>query len=133
MGNVDSDGDREEGPGPYLAVLLFLLLGFSALTFLATSSGSPGDVSSRPRLLTTLATITGPFTGAIARGGQSCCLANSWALALWLAPALAVGVAAPFALPGRGAMARAARMSLWTIGWLAWLVGGPISFLHALN
>lgn len=133
MGKLDSDGDRGEGPGSYLVVLLFLLLGFAALTYLATSSGSPGDVGSRPRLLTTLATIRGPFTGAIARRGQSCCLANSQGLALWLAPALAVGIAAPVGLPGHGAMARAARRSLWTIGWLAWLMGGPISFLHALN
>ena len=55
-------------------ILLGLLLPFTALTYLAVSSGSPGDVRDRPVVLTTLATITGPFVGAIARNGQSCCL-----------------------------------------------------------
>ncbi len=46
---------------------------------------------------------------------------------------LAVALVAPFAVPGRGTAARAARISLWTIGWLTWLMGGPISFLHAFG
>jgi len=25
------------------------------------------------------------------------------------------------------------RIGLWTLGWLAWLVGGQVSFLHALS
>lgn len=133
MEKLAPNSGRDEGPGVYLVVLLSMLLVFTALTFLAVSNGSPGDVADRPRLLTTLAAISGPFTGAVARHGQSCCMAFSWRVAMWLAPALAVGLAAPFAVAGRGAAARSARLSLWTIGWLAWLMGGPISFLHAFG
>ena len=62
-------------------VFLGLLVPFTALTYLAVSSGSPGDLRDRPIVLTTLATITGPFTGAIARNGQGCCLEFSASLA----------------------------------------------------
>ena len=55
-------------------ILLGLLVPFTALTYFAVSSGSPSDVRERPVALTTLATITGPFVGAIARHSQSCCL-----------------------------------------------------------
>jgi hypothetical protein len=114
-------------------ILLTLLAPFTILTHLAVRSGSPGDVRERPVLLTTLATITGPFTGAIARHGQSCCLGFSLRLALFCGPALALGILAqlvpvPFAR-GREAM----RLAAWTAGWLAWLLAGPASLLHALS
>ena len=63
-------------------ILLTLLVPFTILTHLAVRSGSPGDVRERPVLLPTLATITGPFTGAFARNGQSCCLDSSLRLAV---------------------------------------------------
>ena len=44
-----------------------VIVPFTALTYLAVSSGSPDYVRDRPILLTTLATIAGPFTGAIAQ------------------------------------------------------------------
>lgn len=60
-------------------ILLVQLASFTALTYLAVSSGSPSDVRQRPVVLTTLATITGPFVGPIARNGQECDRA-SWIL-----------------------------------------------------
>src|SRR3954447_26065889 len=95
-------------------ILLGLLATFTALTYLAVSSGSPGDVHDRPVALTTLAPIMGPFTGAIARHGQSCCLQFS----LWLAgicgPVLALGLIAQVApLPFRRGR-QAVRLVLWT-------------------
>jgi hypothetical protein len=75
-------------------ILLALLAPFTISTHLAVRSGSQGDVRDRPVMLTTLATITGPFTGAIARNGQSCCLAFSLRLALLCGPALALGILA---------------------------------------
>jgi len=106
---------------------------FTALTYLAVNSGSMGDVSDRPVALTTLATITGPFIGAIARDGQSCCLAFSLWLAAVTGPVLAVGLIAQVVpLPFRRGQ-RAVRLVLWTLGWLAWLLSGPISFLHAFS
>jgi hypothetical protein len=92
-------------------ILQALLVPFSILTHLAVRSRSPGDVREQPVLLTTLATIAGPFTGAIARNGQSCCLDFSLGLALFCGPALALGilaqlVPAPFARAGGRAACR---------------------------
>ena len=113
-------------------ILLVLLVPFTLLTYLAVSSGSPGDVRQRPLLLTTLATVTGPFVGAIARNGQSCCLE----FALWLAgvcgPVLLLGLIAQVVpLPFRRGR-DAVRLTLWTLGWFAWLLSGHVSFAHAL-
>src|SRR4051794_11275113 len=66
-------GAEKPPPGPSRArwyILLGLLVPFTALTYLAVSSGSPSDIRDRPVILTTLATISGPFVGAIARSGQ---------------------------------------------------------------
>src|SRR6478735_5093224 len=113
-------------------ILLGLLAPFTALTYLAVSSGSPGDVRDRPVALTTLATITGPFTGAIARHGQSCCLQFSLRLAAICGPVLTLGlIAQAVPLPfGRGQ--HAVRLVFWTLGWFVWLFSGHVSFMHAL-
>lgn len=114
------------------SILLGLLAPFTALTYLAVSSGSPGDVRQRPVALTTLATITGPFVGPIARNGQSCCLQFSLWLAAVCGPVLALGLIAQVVpLPFRHGQ-QAVRLSLWTIGWLVWLASGHVSFTHAL-
>ena len=113
-------------------ILLGLLVPFTALTYLAVSSGSPGDVHDRPVALTTLATITGPFIGAIARHGQSCCLQFSLWLAAICGPVLALGLVAQVVpLPFRRGQ-QAVRLVLWTLGWFVWLFSGHVSFMHAL-
>src|SRR4029078_44374 len=97
-------------------ILLGLLVRFTALTSLAVRSGSPSDVRDRPVVLTTLAAITGPFVGAIAPNGQSCCLEFSLTLAAFCGPVLALGlIAQVLPLPfGRGR--RTMRIGLWTFG-----------------
>src|SRR3954468_24923190 len=113
-------------------ILLGLLAPFTALTYLAVSSGSPGDVHDRPVALTTLATITGPFTGAIARHGQSCCLQSSLRLAAICGPVLALGLIVQVVpLPFRRGR-QAVRLMLWTLGWFVWFLSGHVSFMHAL-
>lgn len=113
-------------------VLPVLLVPFSALTYMAVAS-TPGDSRGRPAVLATLATVTGPFVGAIARDGQACCLGISLSVAAACGPMLALGLAAQvISLPfGRGR--ETARPVLWTPGRSAWLAGGPVSFLHALS
>jgi hypothetical protein len=114
-------------------VFLGLLVPFTALTYLAVSSDSPGDLRDRPIVLTTLATITGPFTGAIARNGQGCCFEFSASLAAFCGPVLAVGLLAQVApLPFRRGQ-QAARLVLWTLCWFVWLLCGLVSFGHALS
>jgi hypothetical protein len=108
-------GEPERASLALWYILLGLLVPFTALTYLAVNSGSPGDVRDRPVLLTTFAAITGPFTGAIARNGQSCCLAASLRIAAICGPALAVGLLAQVApLPIRRGQ-QAVRATLWTL------------------
>ena len=115
-------------------ILLGLLLPFTALTYLAVSSGSPGDVRDRPVVTTTLATITGPFVGAIARNGQSCCLAFSLTARGRLRPGpgpgliAQVGAATLRTWPASGADCGSGRSAGF-----AWLFSGQVSFLHAFS
>ena len=82
---------------------------------------------------TTIGTITGPFTGAISRGFQDCCLNYSFSIVAYCAPILLLGVAAQFfRMPDRK-WARATKMTLWATGWLVWFSGGILSFAHALG
>jgi hypothetical protein len=113
-------------------IVLGLLAPFTLLTYLAVSSGSPSDVRQRPVALTTLATITGPFVGPIARVGQSCCLQFALVLAAIFGPVLALGLIAQVVpLPFRRGQ-KAVRLTLWTLGWFVWLASGQVSFMHAL-
>lgn len=107
-----------------------LLIPFTVLSYLAVSSGSRNDVSDRPVILTALATITGPFVGAIARHGQDCCLSFSLTLAAMFGPILALGLLAQLVPLKRGL--QLVRLVLWTLGWFVWLSAGQVSFLHAL-
>ena len=129
-------GEPKRLPRPSRArwyILLGLLVPFTALTYFAVSSGSPSDVRERPVVLTTLATITGPFVGAIARHSESCCLDFSLRLAAMTGPVLALGLIAQVVpLPFRRGR-RAVRLMLWTLGWLIWLFSGLISFMHAFG
>jgi hypothetical protein len=114
-------------------IFLGLLLPFTTLTYLAVISGSTGDVSDRPVSLSTLATITGPFIGAIARNGQTCGLRCSLWLAVVTGPVLALGwIARVVPMPFRRGQ-REVRLVLWTLGWLVWLFSGLVSFLHAFG
>ena len=113
-------------------VLLCLLGPFTALTYLAVSSGPPNSVRYRPVILTTLATITGPFVGPIARNGQACCLHASLVITAVLGPVLAIGLIAQVVpLPFRRGQ-QAFRLTHWTAGWFAWLFGCAVSLSHAL-
>lgn len=135
MSKLDADFSGVLEPPPSRArwhILVGLLAFFTAWTYLAVSSGSPGDVRDRPVVWTTLATVTGPFVGAIARNGRSCCLDSSLALAAMAGPVLALGLIAQVVpLPFRRGRT-AARLSLWTLGWAVWLFSGLVSFTHAL-
>lgn len=114
-------------------LFLGLLLPFTALTRLAVGSGSPGDVRERPIVLTTVATITGPFVGPIARNGSSCCLQAALGIAAVVGPVLLLGLIAQVVpLPFRRGQ-RTVRLVLWTLGWFAWFGGGFVSFGHALS
>ena len=113
-------------------IFLGLLVPFTILTYLQVSSGPPNSVRYRPVILTTFATISGPFVGPIARDGQACCVHAAFVITAVLGPILAIGLIAQVVpLPFRRGQ-QAFRLTLWTIGWLAWFFGCTVSFSHAL-
>ncbi len=113
--------------------ILFLI--FTTLTYLATNAGiDQGNDHHRLVLLTTANTITGPFTGAIARNFQGCCLDFSLSLLTYAATILAVGIISQFIpLPENKLWSAILRHTLWITAWFIWFATGIVSFAHALN
>jgi len=118
----------------HVIVFVCMLGVFTILTFWITNAGvDRGSEHSARVLQATAGTITGPLTGAIARGFQGCCLRFSLAVMAYCAPVLVIGVLAQLIrLPDRK-WVRTMRMLLWILGWLVWFMGGILSFGHALS
>ncbi len=114
----------------HLAILAAVWLLFAVGTFGITHS----DLDDKGRvLLTSVGTISGPMTGAIARGGQSCCLEFSLVLLPYCGFALVAAAAFQFVRLPMECGATAVRLIVWTLGLLVWFMGGIVSFAHALS
>ena len=84
-------------------------------------------------MATTLGAVTGPFTGAIARQVQSCCVQFYFLLLPYCSACLFIGFAfqlVPFPV---GRIERPARIVTWALGLLGWFGGGVLSLGHALS
>ena len=120
-------------------VALSLLALFTALTASATGellTADAGDPSYEHTLrvaLTAASTPLGPFTGAIARKLQSCCLANSMSLFPYATALLATGVLLQLLPPASARPSRLLRLTVWGLGWFAWFASGLLSLGHALD
>jgi hypothetical protein len=117
----------------HLYVFLGIYLAFAALTFFVLNSGSVSDRRENAIGAATIGVVTGPFTGAIARHFQSCCLQFSLSILPWCALILGVGVLFQIVPLPFQRFARATRLALWCIGLLGWFGGALASFLHALS
>ena len=106
-----------------------LLLLFSVMTYY-TVRDSRGD---NHTWAATLGAVSGPFTGSIARGNQSCCLAFSQSVAMYVGPVLILCILAQWLPLGQSFLARVIRIGIWMIGWLVWFAGGIVSFFHAFS
>jgi len=81
----------------------------------------------------TIGSFSGPFTGAIARHFQKCCLEFSVTLLPYSLLSLMVAVVFQFVpLPFRRGQA-AFRQVMWGFGLLGWFGSGILSFAHALS
>ena len=115
-------------------VFAVLWVVFMVLAFRVTNAGlDDGPEHNRRVFLATAGMITGPLAGAIARGFQGCCLRFSLAVMACCAPLLLLGLAAPFVRRPDRRWLRVTRLWVWTAGWLAWFIGGLLSFGHALS
>lgn len=115
--------------------ILGILLGVATLTtFLVTSAGwQAGRYSNVHIVIPTLLTISGPLTGALCRGLQSCCFANSVSMLPWFLPPLLLAFAIQICWRPRTQTGEAVRLAAWGCGWFVWFAGGWLSFAHALS
>jgi hypothetical protein len=116
----------------HLLILVSFTLMFSLLTVWWLSHQSPSDRRENWNVATTVFTFTGPFAGAIARHFQACCWRFSLGLFPYCAGFLLLGIIGQIVpLPFQNGQ-RPFRIGAWTLGLLGWLLGAPVSFLHAL-
>ncbi|MCL4180222.1 MAG: hypothetical protein KJ072_21075 [Verrucomicrobia bacterium] len=113
-------------------IALGLLLVFSGFTlFLVCQPKNHESVANI--VVTTLATVSGPMVGAVARDCQSCCLKFSLFLLPWSGAFLAAGTLIQFVPLPFQRFARALRLTVWCLGLLGWFGGGVVSFGHAFS
>lgn len=116
----------------HLTIFLVLYALFAGLTLLVLWQQSPSDWKGNWNTAATLGAVTGPFTGAIARHFQGCCLKASLSLFPYCLIFL-LGGAALQLIPRHTGAWRPIRLSLWTLGLLGWFGGSLVSFLHAFS
>jgi hypothetical protein len=114
-------------------VFLGFYLGFASLTLFVLSRQSASDWRNNWNWAATVGSVSGPFTGAIARQCQSCCWQFSVTVFPYSAAFLLGGVTFQFVpIPWRAGQ-RPLRLVVWSLGLLGWFGGGVVSFLHALS
>jgi hypothetical protein len=114
-------------------VFLGFYLAFACLTLFVLSRQPASDWRDNWNMAATVGSLSGPFTGAIARHFQSCC----WQFSVSLFPYCAVFLLGGFAfqlvpIPWQAAQGWL-RLVVWSIGLLGWFGGGVVSFGHALS
>ena len=112
-----------------------LFVGFTGLTFLATNRGlDDGPEHDWGVIRATAGTVTGPMTGALARGAtHGCCFDASAGLLLYGLPALLIGVGVQFCGSAKSWWQTGLRLTFWTAGWFVWFGCGIVSLGHALS
>jgi hypothetical protein len=119
----------------HLYVFLGFYLVFAGFTLFVLSRQSASDWRENWNVAATIGSVSGPFTGAIARHFQPCC----WRFSVGLFPCCAAFllggivlqcVALPLPWPS---VERSLRLVAWIIGLLVWFGGALVSFGHALS
>ena len=80
-----------------------------------------------------LLVVSGPFAGAVARDGQSCCLANSWSIAPYALAGVVVGLTARLGIQANGRFWATVRSVLWWAGMFGWFCAALLSYMHSLE
>jgi hypothetical protein len=118
---------------PQFAIFLVFYLLFAGLTLFALLHQSPSDWRENWNVAATVGAFSGPFTGAIARQLQSCCLEFSFKLLPWCAGILALGVGMQFVPMPWKRVGTAIRLLVWVLAVAGWFAGGVVSLGHALS
>jgi hypothetical protein len=117
----------------HLYIFLGFYLVFAALTFCVLNAGTESDRRENWIGRATIGAVSGPFTGAIARRLQSCCLKSSLSLFPYCATFLGAGILFQIVRLPFERFSRVARLTLWSLGLLGWFGGVWVSFFHALS
>ncbi len=117
----------------HLFIFLAGYLLFAGLTAFVLSRQSPSDRRENQNVAATVGAVSGPFTGAIARNLQSCCLRFSVTLLPYCAGVAIAGLAFQFVPLPRWLFPRALRLVIWAVATLVWFGGGVLSLGHALS
>jgi hypothetical protein len=116
----------------HLHVFLGFYLVFAGFTLFVLSRQSASDWRDNWNVTATVGSLSGPFTGAIARHFQSCCWKFSVGLFPCCAALLLGGVVFQF-VPLPWPSGERLRLAAWIVGLLGWFGGGVVSFGHALS
>lgn len=114
----------------YIALGFWLVFSGLTLFLVCQPKNNEGLVNI---VVTTLATVSGPMVGAVARNCQSCCLKFSLSLLPWSGAFLATGILFQFVPLPFQRFAKALRLTMWVLGLLGWFGGGVVSFAHAFS
>jgi hypothetical protein len=117
----------------HLYVFLGCYVAFAGLTFFVLSRQTASDWRNNWNVAATVGSISGPFTGAIARHFQSCCWRFSVALFPYCAALLLGGFGFQFVPIPRRSVEGPIRLAAWIAGLLGWFGGAVVSFGHALS
>lgn len=117
----------------HLYIFLAFYAIFAAFTLFALSQQSPADWRDNWNLAATIGSLSGPFTGAIARHFQTCCWQFSLMLSPYCGAVLLAGLVFQFVPIPWQSFERRVRLVIWSVGLLGWFGGGVISFGHALS
>lgn len=117
----------------HLWILLAIYLAFAAWTNAILNGESESDRRNNWVTAATVGSISGPFTGAIARHLQTCCWEFSLRLFPYCAAMLSVGLLFQLIPLPKFRGEQAVRLTLWCVGLFGWFAGIPVSFLHALG
>jgi hypothetical protein len=117
----------------HLYIFLGFYFGFAAFTLFILSRQSASDWRENWNLAAAVGSFSGPFTGAIARGFQSCCWRFSVGVFPYCGALLLAGFVFQFVPIPWVSGERWLRLMAWSIGLLGWFAGGLVSFGHALS
>ena len=117
----------------HLYIFLVFALGFDLVSFWVLLQQSPSNWRENRNFTAVFLSVSGPFTGAIARPSETGCLQFAWKLFPYSVGILSLAVVFQFLrLPfQRGA--KTLQIVLWVLSLLGWFGGGILSLMFALS
>jgi len=115
----------------YLKSFLWIYIIFTGIiAFVAYAGLDKGPRHTTLVIKTTLCSIAGPMTGAVARDYQSCCLKASQDMMKMALPILFLGLTACFFIPPSK---RWLERTTWVFSWIVWFFFGAFSAFVAME